>query len=210
MKAAREEAPRLVAHAASVAFITPGRDWREAIPGEAGTVTMDHASRAGKVLFEGEFATLAFERHLRHPVEHVWEALTKPEHLAQWYLTNARLDARLGGSIDYLNVPGQVRITGKILTWQPPRVFEHEFNAEPSKVLPQGEKSVVRWELTPDGDGTRLRLTHRRLTHQTAKTFAGGLHAFLDRLEELLDGVPLTPWGPRTGEVRENYPGRGG
>src|SRR5438034_11444892 len=38
--------------------------------------------RAGRLTFEGDFATLTFERTLRHPVEAVWEAITDPEHLA--------------------------------------------------------------------------------------------------------------------------------
>src|SRR5205823_265794 len=35
--------------------------------------------RAGRLTFEGDFATLTFERTLRHPVEAVWEAMTDPE-----------------------------------------------------------------------------------------------------------------------------------
>src|SRR5204863_194918 len=34
--------------------------------------------RAGRLTFEGDFATLTFERTLRHPVEAVWEAITDP------------------------------------------------------------------------------------------------------------------------------------
>src|SRR5438876_9038649 len=87
-----------------------------------------------------------------------------------------------------------------------PRVFEHEWNVEPRKDLPTGEKTIVRWELTPEGDGTLLRFTHRRLTRQAAVVFAGGMHGFLDRLENQLDGVPLVDWGTRISEVRTNYP----
>lgn len=205
-RAAQEERTYFQAHETSGALIMPGRDSRDEGQGELISVTTDHASRAGKVTIHGEYATLAFERHLLHPIERVWEAITEPEHLARWYMMNARLDARAGGSIDYLGNPGQVHVTGKILAWEPPRVFEHEFNVEPLKLMPQGEKSVVRWELSSEGEGTLLRLTHRRLTRQTAVIFAGGVHAFLDRLEEQLDGAPLPDWGARTGEVRANYP----
>jgi len=170
-------------------------------------VTTPHSSRAGTVTFEGGYATITFERRVRHPIQVVWEALTESEHLARWYMTRARLDAREGGSIDYQSGPAQYHVTGKILTWRPPRVFEHEWNVEPRKELPKGEKSIVRWELTPDGDGTILRITHKRLTRPTAIGFVSGIHAFLDRLEDELDGVPLVDWRTRVDEVRANYPG---
>ena len=176
-------------------------------PGERIQVTTPHSSRAGTVTFEGDYATITFERRIRHPIQVVWEALTESEHLARWYMTKARLDAREGGSIDYQSGPAQYHVTGKILTWQPPRVFEHEWNVEPRKELPKGEKSIVRWELTPDGDGTILRITHKRLTRPTAIGFTSGIHAFLDRLEDELDGVPLVDWRTRVDEVRANYPG---
>lgn len=169
-------------------------------------MTASHSSRAGTLTFEGDYATLTFERRISHPVQVVWEALTEPEHLARWYLTKAHLDTRVGGSIDYWTGPAQLHVTGKILIWEPSRVFEHEWNVEPQKDLPKGEKTIVRWELTPDGEGTLLRFTHRRLTRQTAIVFAGGMHAFLDRLENELDGAPLADWGTRIDEVRSNYP----
>ncbi len=163
------------------------------------------ASKPGTVTYEGEYATLAFERRLRHPIDEVWEAITNPEHLAQWYMTKARLEGRAGGSIDYVSGISQFHVTGKVMTWDPPRVYEHEWNVEPMKYLPQGERSVVRWELTPDGDGTVLRLTHRHLTRTTATGFVSGSHAFLDRLEDQLDGKPLTNWVQRVDALRPVY-----
>ncbi len=159
----------------------------------------------GTVTYEGEYATITFERRYSHPIDTVWNALTDPEHLARWYMTKARLEARPGGSIDYVSGVSQFHVTGKILTWDPPRVFEHEWNVEPREFLPRGERSVVRWELTSDGDGTILRITHRHLTAQTAKGFVAGTHAFLDRLGDELDGRPLTNWVKRVDELRAVY-----
>src|SRR5207302_9053105 len=87
-----------------------------------------------------------------------------------------------------------------------------EWNVEPRKDLPKGERSIVRWELTSVGGTTLLRFSHRRLTRQTALVFAGGMHAFLDRLEDQLEGRPLGNWLARVGEVRSEYPqwGSGG
>ncbi len=181
-----------------------GTSWGHEGGGES-PMSASQRDRRGTVTVEGEHATIAFERRYAHPVQAVWDALTNPEHLARWYMTKARLDARPGGSVDYVSGISQFHVTGKILTWDPPRVFEHEWNVEPREHLPKGERSVVRWELTPDGDGTILRITHRHLTAQTAKGFVSGTHAFLDRLEDQLDGKELTNWVKRVDELRPVY-----
>ena len=41
--------------------------------------------------------TLRFERRLGHPVQSVWEAITRPEELAQWFPTRVEVDLRVGG-----------------------------------------------------------------------------------------------------------------
>lgn len=184
------------------------RNREESKPREQGAgvpMAAPQSEKRGTVTYEGEHATIAFERRYGHPIEAVWKALTDPAHLARWYMTKASLDPRPGGSIDYVSGISQFHVTGKILTWDPPRVFEHEWNVEPREYLPKGERSVVRWELTPDGDGTILRITHRHLTQQTAKGFVAGTHAFLDRLEDELDGKPLTNWVKRVDELRPLY-----
>lgn len=163
----------------------------------------------GKVIFEGDHATLNFERRLRHPPEAVWEAITKPEELARWYMTRAKIDARPGGRIDFIAGISQFHVTGNILVWDPPRVFEHEWNVEPHKYLPNGERAIIRWELVRDGNETVLKLIHRNLNRNTAIGFSAGTHAFLDRLEAHLDNTPLPDWSKRVSEMRPNYPSWG-
>jgi hypothetical protein len=63
--------------------------------------------------------------------------------------------------------------------------------------LPPGEKFFVRWELADVGGETVLTLEHRRLTRSTGSGFAAGWHAFLDRMQALLDGQPLPDWMQR-------------
>ena len=70
-------------------------------------------------------------------------------------------------------------MTGRIRVWDPPHVFEHEWNQQ---LLKDPEAGVVRYELSADGDGTLLRFTHRGLGVRNATGFLPGTHAFLDRL----------------------------
>jgi uncharacterized protein YndB with AHSA1/START domain len=162
----------------------------------------------GEVTFEGDFARLHYQRTLRHPPERVWAALTDPAELSQWFMAvTASIEPRAGGQMETLAGPAQIRAHGKVLVWDPPRVFEHEWITGPRSEIPDGEHSIVRWELRPVGQGTLLTLEHRRLTRMTGTGFGPGWHAFLDRMEALLDGRPMPAWHERFAAVCRGYPG---
>lgn len=156
--------------------------------------------REGKLTIEGDRAVLRFVRRLPYPVEAVWAAITDPAQRAQW-LGETTIDAREGGQIEMIpdgpGVPTEhKKMTGRIRVWDPPRVFEHEWH---QPIL--SETGSVRYELTPDGDGTLLRFAHRGLTPRDGQGFLPGTHAFLDRMEAYLAGEPLPDWATRYQEV---------
>lgn len=90
------------------------------------------------------------------------------------------------------------RMTGRILVWDPPHVFEHEWN---QRIV---EPGVVRYELSPDGEGTLLRFSHRGLGVRNANGFRPGTHAYLDRLEAHLAGTEIPDWQQRYREVADS------
>lgn len=75
----------------------------------------DEFGPTGAVVVEGKQATLIFRRRLEHPPEVVWKALTDPSELSAWYMTNAVIDGREGGSIDFVSGPSRLHVTGRIL-----------------------------------------------------------------------------------------------
>lgn len=160
----------------------------------------------GKVVIDGDQGTLVFERVLRHSPERVWRALTDPAEIRQWSLGEAKVDGRAGGSYETVTGPAQFAWTGRILVWEPFSIFEYESNTPPHQHLPQGEKTIVRYEIEPREDGSVLRLTHSRLTRPTAIGFAPGTHAILDRLVAHLDSAALPAWLPRYEAVKHGYP----
>lgn len=171
------------------------------------TTESNAVSRKGRVILEGDRATIIFERLLHHTPEHVWEAITNPDELREWLMcSSAKIDGRTGGSIDMRSGPAQFHATGKILQWDPPRVYEHEWKVGPVEPMPNGEDAIFRYELTPRGEDTLLTVTYRRLTTQTARGFAPGTHVLLDRLEAQLNDAPLPGWMPRFEEVMKLYP----
>jgi len=93
------------------------------------------------------------------------------------------------------------------LVWDPPHIFEHEWHIAPHPDLPSGEpEAVIRWELMRDGDlNTILIMTFSRHTKSTARGFAPGMHAFLDRLYAHLKGQMLPDWMQRYAAVNESY-----
>ncbi|MGV0744674.1 SRPBCC family protein [Mycolicibacterium sp. XJ870] len=159
-------------------------------------------SPEGKLTIDGDLAALTFERRLPYPVAAVWSAITDPAERGQW-MGETKIDAREGGSIEMVAdgppaPPDAKRMTGRIRVWDPPRVFEHEWHQQ---ILTDTGSGVVRYELTPDGDGTLLRFSHRGLTVRDGQGFHPGTHAFLDRMEAHLAGTPLPEWGQRYQEV---------
>ena len=168
----------------------------------------DANNQKGTVIIEGGYATLRYERRLAHPREAVWKAITDPKELAAWFNTKAVIDGRDGGTIDFVSGPAGFHTTGRILVWDPPRVFEHEWHTAPHPQLPNGEpEAVIHWELARDGDSnTLLTVTFSRLTKSTALEFAPGIHAFLDRLAAQLDHRVLPDWTERYAAVKGSYP----
>jgi uncharacterized protein YndB with AHSA1/START domain len=131
---------------------------------------------------------IRFERHLAYPTDEVWEAITRPERLADWWLpfdADITVDLREGGEI-VMSARGDedITITCTILRVEPPRVLEHT-HGDPG--------SIMRWELEPAETGCILRLSHFVTDPAAAieKCFVVGLQTSLSRLEPTLAGKPV-------------------
>ena len=159
----------------------------------------------GRISIENDRAVLTFERRLPHPIERVWAAITDPVERGQW-MGDTTVDGREGGTIEMVPAAppmpaDQKRMSGRILVWDPPHVFEHEWN---QRIV---EPGVVRYELRSDDSdppGTLLRFSHRSLGVRNANGFRPGTHAYLDRLEAHLAGDGIPDWQQRYREVAES------
>lgn len=121
---------------------------------------------------------LRMERRLAHPPQRVWDAITQPAHLAQWFPSEVTVDLRPGGTVGFL-FPGdsEPAMTGKVTDAREPHVFAFTWGGD-----------HLRWEITPDGEGSLLTLTHTFGDRFGAASFASGWHACLTGLAGLLDG----------------------
>jgi uncharacterized protein YndB with AHSA1/START domain len=122
-------------------------------------------------------SVLRMERWLKHPPEKVWKAVTEPERLADWFPGNVTLDLRTGGALTFeLDGSGD---TGTVTDLDPPRLIAYTWGAD-----------HLRWELHPDGDGTRLVLVHTFADRAGAASFGAGWHTCIVALDLALDGRP--------------------
>ncbi|MGY6532755.1 SRPBCC family protein [Glycocaulis sp.] len=120
------------------------------------------------------------ERHLPHPPEKVWRALTVNHLLAEWLMET-----------DFVPEPGHRfrfvqdwgSIDCEVVSTEPPRSLAYSWNS-------QDLETVVSWTLTPVPGGTHLRMEQTGFRKGQARYFGGaqaGWPRFLDALEQLLD-----------------------
>jgi|SRR5438270_5425443 len=139
---------------------------------------------------------IRLERLLDAPVETVWRYLTEAELRQQWFMGGT--DATGVGKFDlivdhdklstdavpypesYAAFKGAVW-TEKVTRFEPPRLLETTFQG--------GKNGIVTYELFPDGERTRLVLTHSGITSGTgAQDFGTGWNSHLTVLTERLAG----------------------
>ncbi|WP_328581206.1 SRPBCC family protein [Streptomyces sp. NBC_00370] len=93
-------------------------------------------------------------------VERVWAVLTEPEHVGSWFGQGkpTPVDLRPGGImvLDHGEY-GVFRTT--VVTVDPPRYFAYRWaSAFPDQVADETNSTLVEFTLTPQGEGTHLRV----------------------------------------------------
>jgi len=95
--------------------------------------------------------TMVYERAYAHPIDRVWEAVTTAEHLDAWMLPTCRIERRLGGVCGFgWGGPIDESNLDTITVWEPPTSVQY--------LSPDGV-SYMRFDLSPEGESTRLRFT---------------------------------------------------
>lgn len=133
------------------------------------------------------------ELDLPAPREAVFRMFVDPERLVTWIGLSAELEPRPGGRFRFEVAPGQF-CEGEYLEIDPPRRVVVSWGwTDPGMGLPPGS-SVVEVELAEHGDGTRLRLVHRRLPADLRPLHDDGWSRFLARLEAVVAGRAPAPY----------------
>ena len=138
------------------------------------------------------------------PLERVFSALTDPNQLMRWWrgedscqAKRWEMDARVGGRWRFetadptgktvINGVSDFKANGEILEYDPPRVLAYTWIANWHDH--PGSTTLVRWELTKVGTGTRVKVTHSGLAEEPVarKDYSGGWPGVVEFLKTFVE-----------------------
>ena len=95
------------------------------------------------------------------PIERVWSILTEAEHIGGWFAdAGAEIDLHPGGAL-VMRWAEHGTTHARVETVEPPRRFAYRWTAHhaaPGAEPEEGNSTLVEFTLSPEGDGTRLRV----------------------------------------------------
>jgi uncharacterized protein YndB with AHSA1/START domain len=131
--------------------------------------------------------TLRFERRFAHPAEKVWKAITDPAELTHWFpqdlvgtfAPGEKLRFAFRGELPVLDGKAVPDFTGEVLEIDPPHLLAYTWGED-----------ILRFTLTPDGDGCLLVFTDTLADRGKSARDGAGWHVCLLALDARLDGTP--------------------
>ena len=124
---------------------------------------------------------IRFTRYYDARPHEVWAGLTEPDSLARWLAPAGDVELSPGGRFELRRSEGEP-VKAQV------RALERERLLELDWLDPAVGPSIVRFELTEEGDRTVLVLEHRRVEAQLGMRYLATWERHLDRLESLIDG----------------------
>ncbi|MEG3633817.1 SRPBCC family protein [Micromonospora palythoicola] len=108
-----------------------------------------------------EYGSIEREIHIDATPEVVYEVVTAPEHLRQWWPDDADLEPVPGatGTIAFGDTPNTQVVPLTVVAADPPRRFSFRWVYDDLAVATPTNSLLVTFDLVPSGTGTLLRLT---------------------------------------------------
>lgn len=110
-----------------------------------------------------EYESIEREIHVDASPEVVFEVVSRPEHLKEWWPDEADFEPEVGaaGRITFHgSTPGEGNVVSiMVIEVQPPHRFSFRWDYEVGAVPGPGDSMLVTFDLEPSGDGTRVRMT---------------------------------------------------
>lgn len=132
---------------------------------------------------EGQYEA-QLERLIEHEQEAVWAMLTDPARIVDW-LAPGEIELKRGGAAKLNFVDSGIVIDSTVTEFEAPRLLEYSWSS------PGEPQRPIRWELSPDSDGTRLTLILRVPADEDVARSCAGWEAHLMMLLAALEGVPI-------------------
>jgi len=141
------------------------------------------------------------EIHIAAPPERVFAALIDPKQVMAWWngecqIEDFTMEARRGGRWTYdtkqtsMNIGGvsKFHCEGEVLEYDPPRTLAYTWiaNWHDDKL----RRTLVRWQLEPQPEGTLVKVTHSGLTDEPAacQDYSNGWPGVVALLKKFVEG----------------------
>jgi uncharacterized protein YndB with AHSA1/START domain len=107
-----------------------------------------------------EYGSIERELHIDASPEIVFEVLSRPEHIKEWWSAETELEAKPGsaGTLTWTDDSGERKSTPlTVVEADPPRRFAFRWTYDDGVTPGVGNSLLVTFDLVPDGGGTTLR-----------------------------------------------------
>jgi uncharacterized protein YndB with AHSA1/START domain len=155
---------------------------------------------------EMEYGSIEREIYVEASPEVVFEVVSRPEHLREWWPDDARLEPGPGGVGELIwngDAPGSAKVMPMmVMESVPPRLFSFRWAYEPGAEPGPSNSFLVTLELVPSGGGTTVRLTETGFREQgwevakleeAYRDHVNGWDWFVPRLGEYVTRLVSTP-----------------
>ncbi|MGV8969138.1 MAG: SRPBCC domain-containing protein [Microbacteriaceae bacterium] len=115
--------------------------------------------------------------------ERVWDALTDPAQLGQWFGDTATMSKLAVGGTGEFDWKGYGTFPYEITEVEPCRSFAYRWSGEPASELRTDDSTIVRFTIEHDGEATVLTVTESGFD-----AIAGGLAHRRNRLDQNREG----------------------
>ncbi|MFC0625801.1 SRPBCC family protein [Kribbella deserti] len=110
-----------------------------------------------------EYGSIEREIHVEAAPEIVYEVISSPAHMREWWPDEAHFEPVPGGTGDITFIDkagaGRTTVPFTVVATEPPRFFSFRWTHPADESANQGNSLLVTFELTPVGEGTRVRFT---------------------------------------------------
>jgi uncharacterized protein YndB with AHSA1/START domain len=92
------------------------------------------------------------------PIERVWAVITESDHVGRWFGdAGAKIDLHPGGAFS-CSWGEHGTVLGVVVKVEPPKFFSYRWARPLGATVQPGNSTLVEFSLTPEGDGTRLKV----------------------------------------------------
>jgi uncharacterized protein YndB with AHSA1/START domain len=106
---------------------------------------------------EMELGTIEREIFVEAAPDIVFEVVSSPDHLKEWWPDDARYDPKPGSTGEIIF--GDAVMSFSVIESQPPRTFSFRWTHPAGEAAAEGNSLLVTFELTPSNGGTLLKMT---------------------------------------------------